>query len=280
MYNNNPYNATGFYPCPSVTRVPPPSYGPPDDSYLERRLRALAPPPAVKPGGAWHKRALHRLRYVPAVDAANALDKLYAGDGGLLVVPEPLTNSLLISAVPEALEEVTRLIDQVDLPPKSVAIDALLAEIRLSDVRPAATGKQSPGAGRQEPESSISSDDIKTQLAALTMRGELLTRFNPRLMTLDNQQASISVGTTNFWVTPRVSDDGLVTMQIHLGLTPPVSREPITMQFVIAVPSGRTARIAGLSGPSSAGPTELVLLLTPRIIAPEAKSAAGRSASR
>jgi hypothetical protein len=68
-------------------------------------------------------------------------------------------------------------------------------------------------------------------------------------------------------------------MQIQLDVTPPASAEPIAMQFVVAVPNGRTARIAGLSGQSNAGPTELLLLLTPRIVPPAAKSGAGRSAS-
>ena len=267
-----PWSPTPYSPAaPAVTRLPPigtygatsslPSYG----------------QPSTRPGGAWNKRAVHHLKYVPAIDAANALNGIFASEGGVLVVAEPVSNSLLINAVPGVLEEVTRLADQIDQPPATVTIDVSLAEIKLSAPgRRARTGEKTtvalrkgtvpfslrenrdspplvpspvlsyrypPGTGRCEPRSSVSSDDIDAQLAALRKQGELKTLFRSSLMTLDNQPASICISGNTFHVTPRVAADrlgnatALVIMEIHLVLIRTPGGELIATQPAIEVPS-------------------------------------------
>lgn len=52
----------------------------------------------------------------------------------VVIVPEPITNSLLVSATPEYFDEVTRLIMQLDCLPPQVVIQALIAEVTLTDL--------------------------------------------------------------------------------------------------------------------------------------------------
>lgn len=54
-------------------------------------------------------------------------------DRDLIVVAEPVTNSLLLSVAPRLYEDVRRLIDQLDRRPPMVLIKTLIAEVTLSD---------------------------------------------------------------------------------------------------------------------------------------------------
>jgi general secretion pathway protein D len=54
-------------------------------------------------------------------------------DRDLIVVSEPITNSLLISVSPRLYEDIRRLIDQMDRRPPMVMINVLIAEVSLGD---------------------------------------------------------------------------------------------------------------------------------------------------
>lgn len=98
---------------------------------------------------------VYRLRNAPAADVAAAL----SGQTGLLtqqrelnqaapelvspyeqiereviVVAEPVTNSLIVSATPRYYEEIKRVIEELDRRPPMVMIQVLIAEVELSDV--------------------------------------------------------------------------------------------------------------------------------------------------
>ena len=55
-------------------------------------------------------------------------------DRDLIVVPEPVSNSLLLSVTPRLYEDVRRLIDKLDRRPPMVLIKVLLAEVALGDL--------------------------------------------------------------------------------------------------------------------------------------------------
>jgi general secretion pathway protein D len=91
------------------------------------------------------------LRNAIAADVALALNDFYTQLFGLnttapqfnlyqqfltqvIVVPEPITNKLLISATPEKYSEVMRLIQQLDLLPPQVVITAMVAEVQFDDL--------------------------------------------------------------------------------------------------------------------------------------------------
>ena len=54
-------------------------------------------------------------------------------DRDLIVVPEPVTNSLLLSVAPRLYEDVRRLVDRLDRRPPMVMIKVVLAEVNLGD---------------------------------------------------------------------------------------------------------------------------------------------------
>ncbi|WP_231746812.1 secretin N-terminal domain-containing protein [Maioricimonas rarisocia] len=92
-----------------------------------------------------------KLRNSPAADVADAINQFLQSQRDLIqldpdristveileqeviVTPEPVTNSLLISATPRYFDEIQRLAQELDREPASVVIQALLVEVELND---------------------------------------------------------------------------------------------------------------------------------------------------
>lgn len=97
------------------------------------------------------KNTVYRLNNAPAVDVANAVNEFLrsqrevqqiAPEGTspfeqiereVIVVPEPVNNSLIISATPRYYEEIMRLVQDLDKRPPMVMIQVMIAEVRLND---------------------------------------------------------------------------------------------------------------------------------------------------
>jgi len=91
-----------------------------------------------------------RLRFAPAADVATAINSFLDGRRNLqsiapdtvtplslvqneiIVVPEPVSNSLVVSATPEYFEEIHRIVRELDAQPPMVAIQMLIAEVDLT----------------------------------------------------------------------------------------------------------------------------------------------------
>ena len=97
---------------------------------------------------------VYRLKNAPAIDVANAInsvtDQPAAGAAGVspaqlaispfeqierevVVVPEMVSNSLIISATPRYFEEIRAIVEQLDARPPMVAIQVLIAEVTLNN---------------------------------------------------------------------------------------------------------------------------------------------------
>ncbi len=250
----------------------------------------------------------------------------------VIVVPEPVTNSLIVSATPRYFDDISQLVAQLDRRPPMAMIQVIIAEVSLNDFdefgiemglqdsilfnRNLATGGLAiPGAlfsngpltGGQAVTNlstgqinsdlsfgglvlSASSESVSVLIRALQQAQKLRVLSRPQVMTLDNQPAQIVVGEdvpfitgTTFsefgqqnavsyrevglilTVTPRISPDGLVVMEIvatksHVGPIEdgiPVSvagnqviRSPriqmISAQTVISALDGQTVVLGGL----------------------------------
>ena len=99
-----------------------------------------------------HQKAVYRLRNAPAADVARAVSDFLrsqrqveqAAPGAVspylqierevVVVPEPVSNSLILSATPRYFEEIMRLIEDLDAQPPQVMIQVLIAEVSLGDL--------------------------------------------------------------------------------------------------------------------------------------------------
>jgi general secretion pathway protein D len=299
---------------------------------------------------------VYRLQNAPATDVANAINEFLRSERQVqqivpesvspfeqierevVVVPEPVSNSLIISATPRYFEEVKRIVLELDARPPMVLIQVLIAEVSLRDVdelgfewglqdsllfdRSVLTDIATPGfafagaplgnaasaaslatrnnvgtqgtstfgVGRTNGELgygglvlSASSDSVSVLIRALQDSRRLRILSRPQVMTLDNQPAFVQVGsrvpritstqitetgTINntvlenvgiiLGVTPRISPDGLVVMEIDAEkseLGPEAEGIPISINAngdVIRSPQIRTTvaqtTVSGRSG--------------------------------
>ncbi|MDX1965177.1 MAG: secretin N-terminal domain-containing protein [Pirellulales bacterium] len=98
------------------------------------------------------KSTVYRLKNAPAQDVANAITQLLNSERQLtqqvganlvsafeqierevVVVPEPVSNSLIISATPRYFDEVKRIVEEIDQRPPMVMIQVMIAEVDLNN---------------------------------------------------------------------------------------------------------------------------------------------------
>jgi type II secretion system protein D len=97
------------------------------------------------------KNAVYQLRNSPALDVADAINLFLRSERQLqqaapgtispfqqiesevVVVPEPVGNSLIISATPRYFDEIYKMVEKIDAQPPQVLIQVLIAEVTLSD---------------------------------------------------------------------------------------------------------------------------------------------------
>jgi len=221
----------------------------------------LPAPPRHEPQAALQRKCvLYRLRNVPVVDVARAVNELLRGERETssrpselraVVVPEPLSNSLMVSAASDDLERIGQLIQQLDVSPKMVAIQMLLARaVPLGDesARPAgefptaSTTTRPKRVVELKPLDGLPTDaSIEERLRELKKDKQVNVLSRPQIMTVDNQPAFVSVGRRvaiadgagqgpgdrskqkdhaevglQVQLTPRVASEGQVVMEIAL----------------------------------------------------------------
>jgi general secretion pathway protein D len=95
---------------------------------------------------------VYRLRNAPAIDVAGAINQFLQSqrqvnqfaptlvsqveqiEREVVVVPEPVSNSLLVSATPRYYEEIQRIVEDLDRRPPMVVIQVVIAEVNLNNV--------------------------------------------------------------------------------------------------------------------------------------------------
>jgi type II secretory pathway component GspD/PulD (secretin) len=135
-------------------------------------------------------------------------------EGGVLIVPEEVTNSLLVRATSADWVIVEQAISALDLRPLQVVIEVLIAEVRHTDeidvgvsfqgVRETATGWGEvvlpPRPGTPEDAFTLQGVrfggvDVQATLSALAATGEVRILARPVVLAQNNQEARILVGT-------------------------------------------------------------------------------------
>ncbi|HTN77866.1 MAG TPA: secretin N-terminal domain-containing protein, partial [Pirellulaceae bacterium] len=97
------------------------------------------------------KTTVYRLKNAPAIDVANAINQFLTSERAVqqtvttavspfeqlerevVVVPEAVSNSLIVSATPRFYEEIARVVEELDARPPMVMIQVLIAEVSLND---------------------------------------------------------------------------------------------------------------------------------------------------
>lgn len=95
--------------------------------------------------------SVYRLKNAPAIDVATAINEFLRSErvvqqaspgmlspfqqieSEVVVVPEPVSNSLIISATPRFFEDIQELVEKLDEQPAQVMIQVLIAEVQLDD---------------------------------------------------------------------------------------------------------------------------------------------------
>jgi len=98
------------------------------------------------------KNAVYSLKNSPAIDVATAINEFLRSERAVelavpgaespfrqierevVVVPEKVTNSLIISATPRYFDEIKQLVEQLDRQPAQVMIQVVIAEVELNNV--------------------------------------------------------------------------------------------------------------------------------------------------
>jgi len=100
---------------------------------------------------AQRRNAVYRLKNAPALDVANAINEFLRSERQLqqaapgavsatqqiesevVVVPEPVSNSLILSATPRYFQKISDLIEKLDAQPPQVLIQVMIAQVDLSN---------------------------------------------------------------------------------------------------------------------------------------------------
>ncbi len=235
---------------------------------------------------------VYSLKNAPATDVAEAVNEFLRSERALqmalpgivgpyamieaevVVVPEPVSNTLIISATPRYYERIMTVIEKLDEQPPQVMIQVVIAEVRLSNTeefgvelglrdavlfdrqagrdtfgnRVGTGGLTDFNLGATNPtlgygglvlQASSNSVDVLIRALQRTSKVEVLGR--PQIMTLDNQPAFIQVGQR----VPRIVGARLVdrvqtniveleNVGLILGVTPRISPEGMVVMEIDA----------------------------------------------
>jgi len=170
----------------------------------------LEPVTVLKSGTPEHARLVYRLKNSPVIQVANTVNTLFRLEGGLhrlegaaakdaparnvAIVPQTISNSLVISGAPDAVEEVRKLVDELDQFHGLVQLEMEMGEVPAGTARPVVEGPKTEGA--------LSAAVTAGQFRLLEKPPHMETVARVRLTTLDNQPALAQMGAR----VPRVTD--------------------------------------------------------------------------
>jgi type II secretory pathway component GspD/PulD (secretin) len=214
----------------------------------------------------------YQLKNVEAADAAQALTR-FAEQKSLSIrmVAEPVSNTLILSAVSARLKQATAILAALDVQPPLIHVQMMLArvpagfaeEIGLSNDRkrvltPREVRKLNTAIRRQMSEGHV----------------DLLSR--PELMTTDNQCAAVHIGNAQTGVavtiTPRVLADSAILLRVEAQLKETTGQVTTTqsVETTETVRDGGTLVVRGMDSQDVAG-TVVLTVLTAKLVAPDSK---------
>lgn len=268
--------------------------------YVVQRNIILAKPAEQSVEGELHTK-VYALKYMDAYALSQSLAPILSSKGTMTVVPRGMereakgpSDLLIVTDMPSSLEVMDALVQQLDVPMAQIMIEVQLIETVLSDEEKLGID-WSLSASLSDPTAEyrlplhrgfrfgkLSLTDVQAVLNALRTRGNSKLISNPKITTIENQTAEISVGTTvpipqreidergreritieerdvsiRLSVTPRLNEGGVITMTVRpeveeiTGWTEVETfRHPITSKRTVhtqvRVKDGETIAIGGL----------------------------------
>jgi type II secretory pathway component GspD/PulD (secretin) len=230
------------------------------------------------------------LHYAKAEDVREILGEYISNYGSITELKD--RNILVVQDKPEFLKKIKNLVKKLDYRPRQIVIEARILEITLDDSEAYgiewsklfSTGGGGDGiVGRGVPANNLSGlfleiidDDWRVFLDLLQREGRTKTLSTPKLLTIENNKASVIVGdrlgyvntvtinqvtteNTEFLesgvileVTPSVDEYGRILLKIHPEVSTGTVTDGIPSQTTTAVdthllvPNGATSFIGGL----------------------------------
>jgi len=237
------YSPSGM---PPAVRPPSPEPGSPPPSEGRRGPSAprVAMPAEVVPvvqagqGPRPHVRRVVRLTSTPAADLARSLGQLLSAEAEargagqrLSIAAEPTGNCLVLGGPADAVEEIMRLVAQLDRPAAMVALDVVVADAPAAQAAAAAAppeGKPAPAAAGQLrvvawPEkmevlahARLSVLDGNAAHLQVSLDEARITGVSQSSAGQMNSISYVSMGTL-VQITPRVGPEGVVLMKIDVA---------------------------------------------------------------
>jgi type II secretory pathway component GspD/PulD (secretin) len=237
-------------------------------------------------------------KYVPAVDLSESINAFLRGSPNAdetVIVPQPVTNSLMVRGKAEVVQRVHEMLKQLDRKPASVFVEVVVVCVE-SDKRPARIAIGGDGGN--------SADEL---LDVLSKQGQLQVLARAQLMALDNQAAFVQIGRRKphvtsvqesnrgvsrtverenvgltLGLTPRVTQDGTVLLETDLersdlqdqedgieispGGDQAVGVTTLSLQTTLCARSGQTVVIGGLTEGAEGKWQKLLAFLTATVL--------------
>jgi type II secretory pathway component GspD/PulD (secretin) len=238
---------------------------------------------------------------LPVLDLAKALEAFLQGTTsarageGPVVIPESISNSLIIRGTAKAVERVHELLKQLDQKPASVFVEVVIVNVE-SDKKPARVAIGGDG--------QTTADELTE---ALSKQGRMQVLVRAQLMALHNQSAYLQIGRRKprvtavrgssqgtarsvemenvgltLGLTPRVTPEGNVAIEVDLERSDLAEQEDgielspagdravgvanLSLQTTLSARSGQMVVLGGLTEGSEGRWQKLVALLTPTVI--------------
>ncbi len=260
--------------------------------------------PVEQPARLWI-----RLKNCPAADAGKAVEQFFNRESlesdnqwgrdaqfpiRLVLVCEPFSNSLLVSVRPRYADDLAEIISQLDARPTMVMLNVCIAKL-LPRSHDGKAGHGLRDGTADEPPSM--KEDGAAWLAWAKKQGRLEVLQRPQVMTLDNQPASVLVGSAApmsrpksdtdvptapfeqmehglfIHLTPRVSTEGSIVIDLEvkrasvvdLGDAAGRTIRRTSFQTTVSGKNGQTLVVRGLMEHADDGEQETIVAITPQI---------------
>mgnify|MGYP003958103655 FL=1 len=195
------------------------------------------------------------------------------------IIGDKNTNSIIVKALPSDYKNIKAIIQTIDATPQQVLIEAIVAEVTLTDALdlgvevffryggPSASGKPKGAVGSLLPSGMTSGDtgtlaggirsftfnrDIDAIFSMIASEGETEILSTPHLLVRDEQTASIQVGSSEPISTGATTGSGISTSQIQyrdigkiLTVTPRIGENNmITLDITQEISEVRTTSVS------------------------------------
>ncbi len=159
-----------------------------------------SPPPTNQPvpkdqtaneGASVVRRLVYMVKHGTAKDLALVLAAGFKGDAEVQALPDPMANCLLISASPAVLEEMVKVLGQIDRRPQTAAVEIWILEMGTKKVN----GEKAASAEEVDVKDfSGAVADVGARVDALEKKGAFVSVKRIRLTALEGQVASFMMG--------------------------------------------------------------------------------------